>query len=470
MSHVLGDQMQSPDQDGRSPAGDEQERSFQAGMASALVVDDEPGIRHFLRKALAKRFGLVEVAENVQEAEALRQRCHFDVIIADIRLPGRSGVEWMEQMRAEGDDSSVIFMTAHADLDTAISALRLGASDFLLKPFRTEQMLTAVERCLGHRRIRRENYVLKREVSIQHESGFVGKSESVRNLCELIKRVAPINTTVLLEGESGTGKELAARAIHRWSGREGSFVAINCGALTPDLLESELFGHAKGAFTGAQQARDGLFTYASGGTLFLDEIGEMPLAMQPRLLRVIEERTTRPVGSNHEIPVDVRIIAATNRHLEDEVTTGRFREDLFYRLNVLAMRLPPLRERQEDIPPLVEHFVQALSKNMGMEPPEVRESDLMRMMDYEWPGNVRELRNVIERCLLLGSSPGECLVTGDRSDKDEESEFTLEAVEKRHILKVLGMEDGNKSAAARRLGIARKTLERKLKEWGLMGG
>jgi len=168
--------------------------------------------------------------------------------------------------------------------------------------------------------------------------------------------------------------------------------------------------------------------------------------------------------------VDVRIIAATNRHLEDEVTTGRFREDLFYRLNVLAMRLPPLRERQEDIPPLVEHFVQALSKNMGMEPPEVRESDLMRMMDYEWPGNVRELRNVIERCLLLGSSPGECLVTGDRSDKDEESEFTLEAVEKRHILKVLGMEDGNKSAAARRLGIARKTLERKLKEWGLMGG
>jgi len=433
-------------------------------LLSVLIVDDEPGIRRFLSKALEKRFGLVEVAENAEQAEALRQRCHFDVIIADIRLPGISGIEWMERVRAEVADVTVIFMTAYADMDTAIHALRLGASDFLLKPFRTEQMLAAVERCLGHRRVARENFVLKREVRSQFDTGFIGGSPQIRELCEVIQRVAPMNSTILVEGESGTGKELAARAIHRLSEREGSFVAINCGALAPELLESELFGHAKGAFTGAQQARDGLFVYANGGTLFLDEIGEMPLPMQTRLLRVLEERSLRPVGSNREIPVDVRIVAATNKHLENEVESGRFREDLFYRLNVLSLRLPALRERSEDIPLLVRHFIERMAREMGLEAPSPSETDLLRMMDYDWPGNVRELRNVIERCLLLGSSPGECILSRPQPP-DEEDLLSLEAVEKRHILQVLKLEGGNKSAAARKLGIARKTLERKLKDW-----
>ena len=435
-------------------------------LASVLVVDDEPGMCHFLRKALGKRFGLVEVAGDAETAEALRQRYRFDVVIADIRLPGRSGVEWVQEVRAQGADTAVIFMTAHADLDTAIAALRVGAFDFLLKPFRTEQMLAAVERCLAHQRVARENYLLRREAGHLEGHGLVGTSEAMQDLCRVMKRVAPMKSTVLIEGETGTGKELAARAIHRWSGREGSFVPINCGAFTADLLESELFGHVKGAFTGAQQARDGLFTYANGGTLFLDEIGEMPLPMQAHLLRVIEERTVRPVGSNREIPVDVRIVAATNRNLADEVAAGRFREDLYYRLNVLTLRLPALRERREDIPPLVEHFVHSLSQDMGITPPAVREADLLRLMDYHWPGNVRELRNVIERCLLLNAGPGQCIAgLGPPADDAGDDDVTLAAVERRHILRILALENGNKSAAARRLGIARKTLERKLKEW-----
>jgi two-component system NtrC family response regulator len=437
------------------------------GLASVLVVDDEPGVCHFLHKALARRFGMVEVANDAETAEALRQRYRFDVIIADIRLPGRSGVEWVQELRAQGGDTAVIFMTAHADLETAIAALRVGAFDFLLKPFRTEQMLAAVDRCLAHQRVERENYLLRREVGHLEDSGLVGVSALMKDLCQVMKRVAPMKSTVLIEGESGTGKELAARAIHRWSGREGSFVPINCGAFTADLLESELFGHTKGAFTGAQQARDGLFTYANGGTLFLDEIGEMALPMQAHLLRVIEERTVRPVGSNREIPVDVRIVAATNRNLEDEVAAGRFREDLFYRLNVLSLRLPARRERREDIPPLVHHFVGSLAREMGVKPPEVREADLLRLMDYRWPGNVRELRNVIERCLLLNAGPGQCITGAAPAAPDgDEDDVLLATVERRHILHVLSLNNGNKSAAARALGIARKTLERKLKEWG----
>ncbi len=439
-------------------------------LVSVLVVDDEPGMRLFLKKALEKRFGLVEVAEDCDAAEALRRRCRFDVVIADIRLPGLSGVEWVRSMRSQGDGTAVIFMTAHADLDTAIEALRVGASDFILKPFRTDQIMTAVERCLDHQRAARENFLLRRQVEhYANPDGMVGECKLIRNLCSVIKRVAPMKSTVLIEGESGTGKELAARAIHRWSGRKGCFVPINCGAFSAELLESELFGHVKGAFTGAHQSREGLFSYANGGTLFLDEIGEMPLPMQALLLRVLEERTIRPVGANRELPVDVRIVAATNRNLADEVKRGRFREDLYYRLNVLSVRMPALRERREDIPALVEHFVASLATEMGIQPPPVGEADLLNLMEYHWPGNVRELRNVIERCLLLNTTPGQCIAGpagGGGAQGGEPEEQTLEAVERRHILKVLALEEGNKSAASRRLGISRKTLERKLKEWG----
>jgi DNA-binding NtrC family response regulator len=336
---------------------------------SVLVVDDEPGMRSFLKRGLAKRFALVEVAESVDEAEALRQRCHFDLVISDIRLPGRSGLEWVESLREQGAQTAVIFITAHADLDTAIGALRAGADDFVLKPFRSEQLMAAVERCLERQRMARENFLLRRQVGSRGEAlGMVGECEVMRDVCDVIKRVAPMPSVVLIEGESGTGKELAARAIHQWSGRSGSFVPLNCGAISPELLESELFGHVKGAFTSAHQARDGLFSYAHGGSLFLDEIGEMPLAMQTKLLRVLEDRKIRPVGANREVPVDVRVIAASNRDLSEAVRAGEFREDLFYRLNVLSIRMPTLRERMDDLPVLADYFQRELAREMGIQP------------------------------------------------------------------------------------------------------
>ena len=319
------------------------------------------------------------------------------------------------------------------------------------------------------RNVSRDNFLLHREVERHQElGGLVGNCASMHEVCAVIQRIAPMPSTVLIEGESGTGKELAARAIHAQSGRPGGFVAINCGAVSPDLLESELFGHVKGAFTGAHQAREGLFGFAQGGSLFLDEIGELPLAMQAKLLRVLEERTVRPVGGNEQVPVDVRIIAATNRTLSAEVAAGRFREDLFYRLNVVAVRLPPLRERRDDVVVLARHFLGRLSAELGIPAPEWDGWDLDQLCRYDWPGNVRELRNVIERCLLLGRRPGRCLGESQGGGSDstqDEPDLSLAGVERSHILRVLEVAAGNKSEAARRLGVSRKTLERKLKAW-----
>jgi DNA-binding NtrC family response regulator len=441
-------------------------------MTSALIVDDEPGIRSFLQKGLEKRFSLVEVAGDADSAEALHQRCHFDLIIADIRLPGLSGVEWVTRLREQGSNTPVIFISAYADMQTAIEALRAGAADFILKPFRLEQLLASLDSCMERQRMQRENFVLRRQLGKYfHGSGIIGNCEIIKNVCELVKRIAPMPSTVLIEGESGTGKELVARAIHDYSHRKGSFVPINCGAVSAELLESELFGHVKGAFTGAHQAREGLFTYANGGTLFLDEIGEMPMTMQAHLLRVMEERTIRPVGSNREIPVDVRVIAATNRDLEAEVKKGNFREDLYYRLFVLAIRMPALRERIEDLSLLTQHFISTLSTEMGIPAINISEEEMAVMQQYDWPGNVRELKNLIERCLLLNTTPGECLAVQPAQQSDTTpvvenlQHLSLEEIEKRHILSVLQAESGNKSAAARRLGISRKTLERKVQSW-----
>lgn len=439
-------------------------------MSSVLIVDDEAGIRSFLQKGLASRFGLIEVAGDVETANELRKRCHFDLIIADIRLPGRSGVEWVTELREQGSFSEVIFITAYADIDTAISALRAGAADFIMKPFRMEQMHASVERCMEKQKFQRENYVLRREVSTHYDSaGMVGDCDSIRNVCQVIKRVAPMSSTVLITGETGTGKELAGRAMHKWSRRSGSFVPINCGAMSAELLESELFGHTRGAFTGAHQSREGLFMYANGGTLFLDEIGEMPLSMQTNLLRVMEHQRIRPVGSNKEYPVDVRVVAATNRDLYEEVEKGKFREDLYYRLDVLSIRMPSLKERLEDLPALVNHFSTMLAGEMGVAKHEIDGRELSLLENYSWPGNIRELKNVIERSLLLNKKPSECLAyatTSDQSaDEPDDSCQKLDEIEKRHILKVLADTDGNKSSAARILGISRKTLDRKTRFW-----
>ena len=435
---------------------------------SVLIVDDEQGIRNFLQKGLEKVFGLVEVAENVDEAEALRQRCNFDLIISDIRLPKKSGVDWVTEIREQGSTASVIFITAHASVETAIDALRVGANDFIMKPFRMDQMMASIEACLSRQQIQRENIELKRQVNQLYDSGMIGDCATMKNVCAVLKQVAPMPTTVLIGGESGTGKELAARALHDWSERTGSFVPVNCGAISEELMESEFFGHTKGAFTGAQNTREGLFTYANNGTLFLDEIGEMPMSMQVHLLRVLEERVIRPVGSNRLTPIDVRIIAASNRNLEDEVEKGNFRQDLYYRLNVVNVMLPPLRERLDDIPALVQHFSTMLASDLGVSPPMVTGDDLFHLRDYDWPGNIRELKNIIERCILLKQSPRQCL-SGNFDTTNDVQDATLgirlDEVEKSHILKVLAMEDGNKSSAARILGVSRKTLERKVKAW-----
>ncbi|MDH5370089.1 MAG: sigma-54 dependent transcriptional regulator [Gammaproteobacteria bacterium] len=442
--------------------------------SSILIVDDELGMRNFLQKSLVRECGLVEVADSVESAEALRQRCHFDLIIMDIRLSGESGVEWIQELRGYGVQTDVIFMTAFADMETAIQALRTGAADFILKPFRVEQMLSSVKNCLEKQRLTRDNFVLQRQLDQYYEmDGMIGASDAIKDVCSIIKRVAPSPTTLLIEGQSGTGKELAARALHEFSGRKGAFVPINCGSISPELLESELFGHVKGAFTGAHQSRQGLFNYASGGTIFLDEIGEMPLAMQAKLLRVLEEHAIRPVGSEREISIDVRIIAATNRDLESEVEKGQFREDLFYRLNVVSIRMPSLAERKDDIPLLARYFSDTLSAQLGVAAIPFNHQDLIGLQSYNWPGNIRELKNIIERSLLLGRTPLNCINKNSTDNNHAEKSlgmeypdnWTMQDVEKHHMQNVLKTVDGNKSEAARRLGVSRKTLERKFQTW-----
>ncbi len=443
---------------------------------SVLIVDDESGMRSFLKKALARSFSLVETASSVEEAEQLRSRCHFDLLIVDISLPGRNGIDWHEALSEDSRRSDIIFMTGFADMDTAIRALRAGAADFILKPFRLEQMMQSVQRCVERRLLRRENLLLRREVSHSQPSTIIGQSPNMVEMKEVIRRVAATNSVVLIEGESGTGKELVARSLHQLSGRSGPFVPVNCGAIAPELLESELFGHLSGAFTGARGNREGLFSFANNGTIFLDEIGEMPLPMQTALLRVLEQKSIRPVGSEKEILVDVRIVAATNRELMAEVEAGRFRRDLFYRLNVLNIVTPPLRDRPDDIVELVHFFTRQLAADLGVREVAWSHEDLLVLQQYDWPGNIRELRNIVERCLLLGKPPAEYWRAQLRTPEAEiktvaevgyDAEMPLKEVERLHVLKVIELHGGNKSAAARVLGVSRKTLDRKFKEWGL---
>lgn len=460
---------------------------------SVLIVDDEPGMQAILKKALQKLFSQVDIAGNIDDAEALRHSRHYDLILLDINLPGRSGIEWEEAFEDDDKRADVIFMTGYADLETAIRALQLGAADFILKPFNLEQMLKAIERCMERRLNERMQYALKRDYQRHNTSEIIGSSEPTQRLKQVISQFAPSRASVLIEGESGTGKELVARGLHELSGRVGPFVPINCGAIAPELLESELFGHTSGAFTGAKKSREGLFRVANNGTLFLDEIGEMPLPMQASLLRVLEQRTIRPVGSEKEISIDVRVVAATNRNLIEEVNQGNFRRDLYYRLNVLKIDVHPLRERKEDLSELVPFFANMLTRELGMPALKWAHEDIEAMHQYEWPGNIRELKNLIERCILLGqppahywrelkgelslpdrphSLPQELKVELKSSSPDDAqtaegypNHWTLKEVERAHIEQLVHLHDGNKSAAARDLGVARKTLERKYKEW-----
>ena len=436
-------------------------------QASILIVDDEAGMRHFLSRTLGNRCRAVEVAQDCDAAMALMEDRHFDLIIVDNRMQGKLGVDWLAEQRASGLFPPAILITAFADLETAIQALQAGAADFLLKPFRSNQILNAVARCLERVRLERENHVLRHELRANSDhillrDRLIGRSAAIEAVRQTIARVAPLPSTVLLTGQSGTGKEVAARMIHALSDRAAKpFVPVNCAAIPADMVETELFGHMKGAFTGAHQSREGLFLHARGGTLFLDEIGELPLAVQAKLLRVLEDRRVRPLGSEREVAVDVRLLFATNTDLAQAVAEGRFRADLLYRINVLAIHMPPLSERGDDVQDLARLFMTKLAQQMGM-PPVAITADVERgLAGYDWPGNVRELRNMIERALILGRFPPEF----STPTAPERAGETLADLERRAIQSAIAAAGGDLEAAARRLGISRKTIERRLADW-----
>ena len=439
-------------------------------LAAVLVVDDEPGMRNFLVKTLGPRAGQVMAAGSAEEAEDLLRRHRFDLLILDITLPGKSGITLLKDLREQGNPCEVVLITAFADLDTAIEALRAGASDFLLKPFRVTQVLNAFRHGLERARLKRENWVLRRSLSQRTPAadGLVGRSIVIKGLQAALQRVAAVDSTVLLTGESGTGKELAALALHRQSAHAlAPFVPVNCARVSPEAIEVELFGQAGPA----GERRDGLFVYAQGGTLFLDEVNELPLPLQATLLRALETHRIRPVGSEQEIPVEARIVAASSRPLRGEVEAGRFRDDLYWRLQVVEITLPPLRRHKEDIPDLVAHFIGTLAPQLGVAPIEVTPDEMAYLQQYDWPGNVRELRNLIERSLIVGAlnvsalyqslarreaAPARPVIDGPTD---------LQTLEKRHILAVLDSVDGDKTRAAQLLGISRRTLERRVAEW-----
>ena len=441
--------------------------------AAVLVVDDEPGLRHFLVKSLAASVGRVESCGSAEDATALMQRQHFDLLVLDITLPGQTGLALLQQLRADGDTREVVLISAYADLDTAIEALRAGAGDLLLKPFRITQALNAVHQGLERARLKRENRLLRRALSTHRPTadGLVGSSIAIKGLQAALQRVAAVDSTVLLAGESGTGKELAALSLHRLSAREaGPFVAVNCATTDAAALELELFGHAA---TPGQPAREGLLAAARGGTLFLDQVAELPAALQAALLRVLETGVVRPLGGEQDVDLDARIVAASSRALPDEVAAGRFRADLYWRLAVVEIRLPPLRAHREDIPELVAHFVGTLAPRLGVDAIEVTADEMQFLQEHRWPGNVRELRNLIERSLIVGALNLSALQQASARPAPAQAAppagaapVDLQTLERRHILAVLASVGGDKTRAAGLLGISRRTLERRVAEWG----
>jgi len=372
-------------------------------MDRILIVDDEKGMRDLLSIMLRNDGYRVDQAESASKARDLIAHASYDLVISDIAMPDGSGVDVLRAAKETQPETIVILITAYASTESAIEALKLGAYDYIIKPFDVEEMRIVLKNALERRQLERENTLLKRELK-EHSrfDDLVGGSTAIEEVRAMIHRIAGTNSTVLISGESGTGKELAARAIHQISPRRAKqFVSINCGALPDELLESELFGHMKGSFTGAVAAKKGLFEVADGGTVFLDEIGDTSPAMQIKLLRVLQEREIRRVGGTEQVEVDVRVIAATNQDLETMVREKRFREDLFYRINVIALKMPPLREKREDIPLLADHFLAKYTKTMGKKIREISPEAMRHLTEYSWPGNVRELENVIERAVAL---------------------------------------------------------------------
>ena len=465
-------------------------------MSRVLVVEDEKSMRDLLSLMLRKEGYAVEIAEGgAQAASRIAKDAVYDLVITDVSMPGMTGLELLRHVRKVSPESSVILMTAYGSKETAIEALNDGAAYYVEKPFDLDEMKVVVRKTIDQKRLavenadlKTENRGLKAELKGRYRfDGLVGRSGKMKAIFQLIERVAGTGSTIMISGESGTGKELIARAIHYNSGRgDQAFVSINCGALPDELLESELFGHMKGSFTGATMTKKGLFEVASGGTIFLDEIGETTPAMQIKLLRVLQERTIRRVGGTEEIPVDVRVITATNQELDKMVREKTFREDLFYRINVIPIRMPALREKPEDIPALAEHFLEKCAQAMGKTLRGIDEEAMECLEAYAWPGNVRELENVIERAVAL--EPGETIhvdslpreVRGGRTGRGDldvvlpesgiDLERHLEDLRRRYMVEAMERSTGVQTRAAEILGMTFRSFRYFAKKYGLTKG
>jgi two-component system response regulator AtoC len=449
-------------------------------MRRVLVVDDEESLRLVLRTSLRRNGYEVEVASNGEEALALVDSFGPDFIVTDVRMPKLGGLDLLSTLRAKGQAATVIVMSAFGNIEQTLEAIKAGAYDYVQKPFKPEEMLLALRKAEEREALRRENRALREEIRNEHRfENLLAKSQAMQDIFRTIAKIADYKTTVLVQGESGVGKELVARALHRRSTRRGGpFVALNCGAIPETLLESELFGHKKGAFTDASSDRRGMFEEADGGSLFLDEIGELPMPLQVKLLRVLQDETIRRLGDTRDVKVDVRIIAATHRDLAAEVKAGRFREDLYYRLNVLPLTIPPLRSRRDDVPLLVDHFVARNNARLGTQIRGLDAEARRLLVEYAWPGNVRELENTIERAMVLAES--DTLTATDLPERIREArdpvqmqlasgelsvKKTTRVIEEVLIRRALQKTRGNRTRAAEVLELSHRALLYKIKDY-----
>ena len=449
-----------------------------------LIVDDEESFRHMLSVILIKEGYEVETSANGEEGLQKAGTSSFDQILCDIRMPHMDGLAFLREIKKTGMEATIIVMSAYGTVDIAIEAMKLGAYDYISKPFKPDEIILTLRKAEEREQLRRENELLRKEVAKEYSfENIVSKNEEMQKIFDVIKKVSHYKSTVLITGESGTGKELVARALHYNSDRsQNPFIAVNCGAIPENLLESELFGHAKGAFTDAIRTKKGLFEEADGGTLFLDEIGELPGQLQVKLLRVLQDGEIRRIGESKPIQIDVRIVAATVKDLQKEVNEGRFREDLFYRLNVLPIHIPPLRERKEDIPLLIQHFIGKYNQAMGKNVKEVDHKAMEALMSYKWSGNVRELENTIERAIVLSEKndiesenlPVEIQNFGEQypSEPLPDEEYSIKKASKsleiNLIKKALKKTKGNHTHAARLLEISHRALLYKIKEYEII--
>ena len=461
-----------------------QEANTEANLLNLLIVDDERVVREGCRD-VAQTLGFTTyTAENAEQAYKLLETTSVDVVLLDLRLPGMGGLEALRLIKQRRPDTVVIVVTGYATVQSAVQAMKHGAYDYVTKPFNMDELRILLDRVTGHLKLTTENRILREQVRSRHGfGGLVGRAPEMERLYRIISKAANSTHPVLIMGESGTGKEVVARAVH-YSGayKDKPFIPVDCGSLVPSLIESELFGYVKGAFTGAQHAKQGLLAMAEGGTVFLDEIGELPIDLQSKLLRALQEKEIRPVGGTRAVPINVRILAATNRDLEQAVQQGAFRRDLYFRLNVLTLRLPPLRDRKQDIPALVTHFLERTERSTGIQR-NISDEALKLMLSYDWPGNVRELEHSLDRACVLTTGPTITALDLPSSIQNWQKQTQASVVpqapavpasgivpiaemEKQAILAAIERLHGDKLEAARLLGIGKTTLYRKLKEYG----